>query len=102
MSDGLKYTEGDTDWNEEQLEQTLTMLSPKKNKPGSWFSCKDAQEQLETCGIGFVKELLDDSTTSPSTKRAQRRTLHLFQTMATRMQTLLDQLVSVGALERKE
>jgi hypothetical protein len=102
-NDALNYTEGDADWNEEQLEQTLIMLSQKtKTKPGPWFSLNDAQEKLKTGGIGFVESVLNDPTASPSTKRAHRRTLHLFQTMATRMQTLLDQLVSVGALERKQ
>jgi len=99
--DDLNYTESDADWNEEQLEQTLIMLSQKAS-PGPWFSLNDAQEKLKKGGIGFVEKVLNDPTASPSTKRDHRRTLHLFQTMATRMQTLLDQLVSVGALEKKE
>jgi len=99
----LQYTDGDTKWDEEQLEQLILMIEQRAVSTSSpCFSVEDAQQYLETGGITFVEQLLQNPTNVSRNKRALRRTLHLFQTMKTRMQTLLDQLVTLDALEKKQ
>jgi hypothetical protein len=96
---GLVYTEDDEDWNAEQLERTAAFLSQHHGN-GAWFTVVDAQRTLQKSGIEYVNRIM---ATRDSTARAPlKRTLHLFQTMQTRMTHLLSQLVALGAVQVKD